>query len=93
MATTTIFNWLGSTVSEVSSAITYLVKGTTRAPEPLPPAEQAEVDKYLIEMESTDGLNTSTYGLEWGARSLFCEEPPLNAAQMKDLDDALNTIA
>ena len=91
MATTTLVNWLGSTASGVSSAITYLVKGTTRAPASLSPAEQAEVDKYLIEMESTVGLNTSTYGLEWGARSVFCEQPTLNSAEMNDLTHALTT--
>jgi len=78
MTTTTVNNWLNtfaaSVTSGVSAAVTYLVGGKSN-PVTLSPAEQAEVDKYLIEMEETVGLNNSTYGLEWGERTVFCDEP------------------
>jgi len=79
-----------SAAAGVVYAITYLVKGTP-AQVSISPADQAEVDKYLIEMEASVGLNTSTYALEWGARTVFCDEPTLNAEQRADLEHALTT--
>ena len=90
MTTTTIFNWLDSTASGVSTAITYLVRGTTRAPASLSPAEKEEVDMRLTEEGSG---NTSMCVFEWEPLSIGEESPTLNAEQMEALKDALNTPA
>lgn len=90
-ATTTLTNWFGSTVAEVSAVITYFVKGTTRAPETLSLEEQSEIDEYLIVLESSGSLN-NTCVLDWAARPILCEAPTLSTEEKDDLAHALTTL-